>query len=641
MDPRLLGLYEQELRYFRESSGEFARAYPKIARRLGLDAPEVADPYVERLIEASAFLSARVQLKLDAEYPRFAAQLLDIVYPHFMAPTPAMAVAECVPDFDNAALAAGPVLRRGSALRARRPLGQGTNCEFRTTQDLRLWPVELTEARYFTHAPDLPLARHPQARAVCGGLRLTLTLRGDQPFGELPLDELLLYLGGGGDDAAWPLLECALADPLGVLVCAPGQDAAAGPGLQALGALDAEAIAPVGFAADEAMLPQAATGFSGYRLVQEYFAFAPRFQFVRLRGLGPAVARAAGGVLELVLLFSRARPELEKLVGAQHVRLHCVPAINLFPRRLDRVIVHEGVSEFHLLADRTRPQDFEVHSLTEVVGYLSAGHRSGDGGEAEAEARTQSFRPFYAAFHGSRQPHPAYYTTTREPRAPSLRQRSEGHRSSFIGSELYLELVDPEQAPYAGALRQLAVSALCTNRDLPLMLSAGADALDCVDAFPVRQVLIARGPSRPFSPVIGAGLGWRVVDHLALNHLSLADTDPREGAAALREILLLYAGHVDEARRIQVQGLLSVAARAVTRRLPTAGPIAFGRGLEVSLTIDPDAFRGHSAFLFGAVLAEFLARHVEVNHFVETVLRTSGGAEIMRWRPKCGTRPIL
>ena len=89
MDPRLLALYEQELRYFRESTGEFARAFPKIAARLGVDGQEVADPYVERLIEATAFLSARVHLKVDAEYPRFTGHLLDIVYPHFLAPTPA------------------------------------------------------------------------------------------------------------------------------------------------------------------------------------------------------------------------------------------------------------------------------------------------------------------------------------------------------------------------------------------------------------------------------------------------------------------------------------------------------------------------------------------------------------------------
>lgn len=638
MDPRLLGLYEQELRYFRESSGEFARAYPKIARRLGLDGPEVADPYVERLIEASAFLSARVALKLDAEYPRFAAQLLDIAYPHFMAPTPAMLVAQCAPALDDGTLASGPTLARGSVLRAQRALGQGTHCEFRTAQDLRLWPIALSEARYFTYAPDLPLAQHPGARLVRGGLRLTLTTTAELPFDQLPLDELVLYLGGQGDDVAWPLLECALADPVGVLACTPGAD---GGGYAVAGTLGGEAIHPVGLDAAEAMLPPTATGFSGHRLVQEYFAFAPRFQFVRIGGLRRAVQRTSGRTLELVLLFSRARPELENLVGTAHVRLHCVPAINLFPRRLDRIVVTEGTSQFHLLADRTRPQDFEVHSVTEVTGHLAPARGAAEGQESQAAASSQTFLPFYAAFHGSRQQHPAYYTTAREPRQLSARQRSEGHRSSHIGSELYLQLVDPQQAPYCAALRQLAVSALCTNRDLPLMLAAGNDTLESIDAVPVGQVAILRGPSRPYSPVVSDGLGWRVVDHLALNYLALDDGAAGQGAAALREMLVLHAGQVDDARAAQIRGLLSVATRPVTRRLPLGGPIAFGRGLEVTLTIDPGAFHGHSAFLFGAVLAQFLARHVEVNHFVETVLQSGGGAEIMRWRPQCGTRPIL
>ena len=50
---------------------EFAREFPKIAGRLGMENLEVADPYVERLLEGFAFLAARVQLKVDAEFPRF------------------------------------------------------------------------------------------------------------------------------------------------------------------------------------------------------------------------------------------------------------------------------------------------------------------------------------------------------------------------------------------------------------------------------------------------------------------------------------------------------------------------------------------------------------------------------------------
>ena len=121
MDPRLLEHYERELRYFRESTAEFARAFPKIAGRLGIDGIEIADPYVERLIEATAFLSARVGVKLDAEFPKFTAQLLNVVYPHFLAPTPAMLIAQFDPKLDNAALALGYDVPRGTPVMFTQP----------------------------------------------------------------------------------------------------------------------------------------------------------------------------------------------------------------------------------------------------------------------------------------------------------------------------------------------------------------------------------------------------------------------------------------------------------------------------------------------------------------------------------------
>jgi type VI secretion system protein ImpG len=632
MDPRLLNFYEQELRYFRGSAGEFASAYPKIAGRLGIEGPEVADPYVERLIEATAFLSARVALKLDAEYPRFTGHLLDIVYPHFLAPTPAMAVLSFAPDLQDANLAAGPKVPRGSGLIARQAAGQNTRCEFRTGCDLRLWPIEVARAQYFTYAPDLPLARHPRAREIRGGLRIALRATAGLDFSQIALDELVIHFGGTSD-VAWQLHEYALANPVGVLVqpLTPGGSAVPG----GLRVLPGSAIEPMGFEDDEALLPVTATGFSGFRLVQEYFAFAERFQFARVTGLARHLADMASAEVEVVLLLSRGDAALEKLVGAENVQLHCAPAINLFPRSLDRVAVNESVSQFHLVPDRTRPRDFEVHSVTEVIGYGAPA--AGEGG-----AREQVFRPFYAAFHGERHGHPAYYTTTREPRVLSARQRVEGARSSHVGSELYMQIVDPQQAPYAEGLRQLAVTALCTNRDLPLLLPLGrGNDFECADSHPVQRVRLVRGPSRPVSPVVSQGLGWRVIDHLALNYLSLSDSAPAQGAAALREMLMLYAVHADEVRRSQVGGLLSVRSKPLVRRLPLAGPVAFGRGLEVTLEVEPGAFHGHSAFLFGAVLARWLARHVEVNHFVETVLTAPGKGEWMRWRPQCGMRPIL
>ena len=157
MDPRLLRYYNQELRYLREMGGEFAREFPKIAGRLGMESMEVADPYVERLIEGCAFLAARVQLKQDAEFPQLSQRLLEMVCPNLSAPVPSMLVARLKPSNDPN-LINGFRLPRGSALIGPQTQLSSTRCEFRTTQEVTLTPVKVVGAEYFLGAGDLPLS---------------------------------------------------------------------------------------------------------------------------------------------------------------------------------------------------------------------------------------------------------------------------------------------------------------------------------------------------------------------------------------------------------------------------------------------------------------------------------------------------
>src|SRR6059036_3704102 len=110
MDERILDYYNNELRHLRETAGEFAREFPKIAGRLAIDkdAKEICpDPYVERLLEGVAWLAARVHLKLDAEFPRFTQGLIETVYPDYLCPLPSMGIVKFDPEEQESALAAG------------------------------------------------------------------------------------------------------------------------------------------------------------------------------------------------------------------------------------------------------------------------------------------------------------------------------------------------------------------------------------------------------------------------------------------------------------------------------------------------------------------------------------------------------
>jgi type VI secretion system protein ImpG len=255
----------------------------------------------------------------------------------------------------------------------------------------------------------------------------------------------------------------------------------------------------------------------------------------------------------------------------------------------------------------------------------------------------ETFLPFYADYDSDSSPHQAYFTIDREPRLLSEGQRRNGFRSSYVGSEVFVTLVDAEHAPYREDLRQLAVEILCTNRDLPLLMPLGGGETDFTldAAAPVQSIRVIRGPSRPYSPVLRGGAEWRLVDLLSLNYLSLQDANEQDGAAALRDMLQLYAASGDPALTRQIEGVRSVSVKPVVRRLPGGGPITFGRGLQIGVEVDELAFQGGSAFVFGCVLEQLFARHVSINAFTETALRSKGRGEIHRWEPQWGTRPIL
>ena len=275
--------------------------------------------------------------------------------------------------------------------------------------------------------------------------------------------------------------------------------------------------------------------------------------------------------------------------------------------------------------------DFEVWSVAEVQGF-------GSGAQPE-----KTFLPFYAAHDHSVASEAAYFSVYREPRRLSSRQRERGTKSAYVGSETYVSIVDPNNAPYQSSLRQLGIQGLCTNRDLPLHMPLGRGSTDFTldSGAPVEAIRCVGGPTKPRASAAHGDPTWQLISHLCLNYLSLVEDGAGGGAAAVRSLLALYADQSDPAVQRQIEGLKSVQSRRVNGRILGDGPIAYGRGVEVTLTCDESAFEGTGAFLLGLVLQEFLAKYVSVNSFTETVLASTERGEIMRWRSSLGRRPIL
>jgi len=281
--------------------------------------------------------------------------------------------------------------------------------------------------------------------------------------------------------------------------------------------------------------------------------------------------------------------------------------------------------------DRGRPLDFEIHGITKVTGHRNDSDRE------------LVFHPFYAAADTDRRGSGAYFSVRREQRLLSESARRNGPRTGYVGSECFVSLVDVNEAPYPADLRQITVEALCTNRDLSLLTPLGnvGSDLSLLSSAPIDSIRFIAGPTRPTQALAEREITWRLISHLSLNYLTLTDSTAEQGAAALRELLGLYARLGAAGADAQISAVQKLAVKNINRRLPLGGPIVFGRGVQLELMVDEIPFAGVSPWMLGMVLEQFFARHVSVNSFTEFVLKSTQRGQIASWQPRIGRRPSI
>lgn len=608
MDPRFLDLYEEELRFMRDMGAEFALSHPKIAARLRLKDGETPDPYVERLLDGFAFLTARVRMRMDAEFPKFTESLLEAVAPNLTAPSPSAAILELEPDFSEGALKSGFRVPRGSSFTAR--VGDaGSTCIYRLAQSVVLRPIAIDAVDYIDRPSELAaLVKGVRAEAA---VRIRIRSVGAHALSALDLASVSLFLAGdaGRSEA---LLENIVGRNVGI-VAAPVESA----GRPVL--LPGGAVRHQGFRDDEALIPQTPELFSGHRLLQEYFIFAPRFRFVELAGLDGALKDDEARAVDVYILLLRAADELKDRLDEGAVKLHCAPAANLFERKGDRSRLSAGHREHQLIVDRTRPKDFEIYAVTGVRGVSDRG------------AEPVVFEPLYAAPSDGRGEREA------AGRFSIRRERSLFSERGYFGVDVYLGLHQTGRGAPDRDLTHLAVDTVCTNRALPAALRTG-DALSPQGAGPVLKATFLEGPTPPRPALAAGAASWSLVELLSASHAELVG-EGAENAAGLRRLLTALAGPRPETRRL-IEGVASIHAGRIMRRRLFDGPPAYVSGLEIELATDPDAFRGAGSFTLAAVLEAYFARASTLNTATEFVLRDQK-EERVRWPVRTGTRPTV
>lgn len=631
--PRFLQLYNQELVHVRDSASEFAQRFPKIASRLALDSTEVQDPYVERLLQGFAFLTARVQLRLEEEFPEFTSQLLNRLNPNALAPMPSMGVVQFHPNIQDPALLQGLCVPAGTVLQSNLSKGMQTPCKFTVAHQTQLSACTVSSVRH-SFFNDNSQGGH--GVKVKSALLMALQAPPGVCVSAMPRQALQLYFAGV-DSVANPLFDRVAFQHVRVLCRAQGEERwrALPPGaLQVKGLGDEEALLPI--------VPQA---ISSMRLLQEWFAMPARCRFVDVLGVQEVLCASTGPAFELAICFSDSSTVLDQQVGVDNVLLNCAPVINLFPHLCDRVVLGSAQSAWPVLPNRTRPLDFEVHTPTAIRGHAQKG--------------VQTIAPLFAPAawavdpeHAAQAQASLFYTTHRYPTRMSARQRQEGARSSYLGSELEISLSEPAGVLASEhGLSQLEVHALCSNRDLPLLMPLGLGDTDllCPSGLPVQAVRFVHGPTKPRLPPTaqsaGGHVNWQLVQHLAGNFLGLisghgAGQCPG-GAPALKHWLGLHADPSNAAHMAILEAVHSVQVDGIAQPLMRQGRPALVRGLHVQIKVDEHQLQGVGMGAFAFVLAHVFARHVSLNSFVQTTAQGLHTGEVFCFAPRCGHRPLL
>ena len=617
MNDDLYGYYERELIFIRQSAQEFARLYPAAAGRLLLEPNRSVDPHVERLLEGFALLAGRVQQKLDDEFPELTETTLGVLYPHYLSPIPSMSIIQFELDHERGQFPDGFTIPRGSKLRST-PVSD-VACKFRTCYPVTTWPIEVLEAKFLT--PPLPAGMPSPPPGTAAALRLRLQCKGKLGFSQLAsLDRLRFYLGGDSS-LVGTLYETMFTRSLQIVLQSPK-------GGEPIVLEPEECLAQVGFERDEGLLPYPDQSFLGYRLLTEFFAFPSKFQFVDLLGLDRLRGAGFTDRLDVVLFLSRTAANLEQGVSAGTFRLGCTPVVNLFEQTAEPIPLTQTRHEYRVIPDVATPQGMEVFSVDSVLGTDPVSRVSTD------------YLPFYSFRHGtSRETQRAFWQSSRRPST----------REDDRGTEVYLRLVDLDYNPRLPAESTLVVRTTCSNRDLAGRLHHAGDRLAFVleSAAPLSKIRCLRLPTAPIRPPGRRGLQWRLISHLCLNHLSLANSSL--GRQALQELLRIYDSSdqgsseaTSTINRQAIEGIASVSSRRVVGWLDSPEASGFCRGVEVTIEFDEKKYVGIGAFLFASVLERFLGLYVSINSFCRLVARTQTAEEpIKTWPPRAGEQPIL
>lgn len=574
--------YQNELSYLRSAGKDFALHYPKIAKRLDLDEHESSDPHMERLLESFAFLTGKLQKQIDDQFPEIATTLLNMLYKPLLLPIPSCVMVNFDIDITRAMQAAGTILPKGTNLQTTSESGE--ICRFRTAHDVQFWAIEPESAEIISRN-DLPAYygrslhyirlnfksetkdEHPKK------LRFYLTsnalLKSKVYAAIFSNDERIIYQ----KDNVFEFLSQAK---------------------------------PIGCDPEDSLFYDSSTCFSGFRLLQEYFAFYDKFY-----GFDVELSEH----IDITDHFSLLIPISYSVPGElspKNFAMYATPAINLFPKISEPLRMDYRQVDYQLVADYRQYNSHEIYTIEKMVEVKTT-----DNSEIEI--------PEFFECNCMLKDDGIFWTS----------QRKKTCNANALGDDVYISFVDTDFNPTNPTDRIFYAYCLCTNRYCAEQIPARGK-LQVEVAIPVKEIYCLDRPTPQKSTIESGKILWKLISLLSLNSLTFTNNCIDKLKKLLNIFVELNASHLSN----EVDAITSFSPSFITKRFDDQAWKGFTRGMNIDLTFD-DSIVNHGLPL-SLVISKFLASYTTINTFVDvTVKNTSWNRTLKVWEQQLGLKEYL
>ena len=580
MIEELLPYYEKQLQEFGQQSREFAQQYPKIAQRLSLNQEQVDDPHIERLIQSFSLIAARIDKKLADSYDVFTRSLFEVMFPQYLKPFPACTVLSFEDLNKCKQITEAHVIPKKTSIKSRS--FKGVQCEFNTTQELKLLPIELSQLNFKTH-PSAHMHLNQNATLSLGFNIF------NQSHRKLENESLPIYL-----DAISNF-------PLQVLdaVFQPGTGFSLKYGQHLFDIKNP--FRTQGFSENESVLPLDQHTHHAYRLLMEYFCFPEKFNFLNMNLDFLKQVEERYGHFEILIhlklnLNDQAKIRNYSELNVANFKLYATPAVNLFHKQAEPQKINHKQLEYPLITDAHHPEFYQTYSITKMQMIREKSNK---------EQTALDVYPFFAMSHYQGDDNQFFYSLN-----------SAQLDNKYV--ETAYSIISKHLSPESTKSDFISTQLLCSNRDLPHeALSQANNILNLNDSSLARRAVVLKRPNKPYFFEKNKKEQWRIISHLSLNTLSLMKGD---ALSHIKELLELYNLPKQKENHLIINAIQSVDF-SLTQKMVESKPFPlFIRGLKVNLTIDSKVFRGHSLYIFSQLLVHVFNLKVQMNSFVDVVI---------------------